>query len=107
MITDSKGHIHWLGKQIRNLSANKTIHVQFQQILKTLQTNKNLKSIFISIHMRAVTSFIAPGSSHPCTVGLNAEEILDIAFLCGTCPQVSFSLHTVGWWDGEGGGREI
>jgi hypothetical protein len=111
-ITDRGGHIFWLHKDLRAASTESVAIAQFTRALRNLdacvmhdQQRKGtntaaMRASYPQSHMMVTvdcgvlaSAFNPHGGSSVSSVGLTAEELLEIAFLAGAHPNVS-CLHT-------------
>jgi hypothetical protein len=68
---------------------------KFKAILKQLGEKPNTgtrRPIFVSIHADAICGTALPGAAIYGSIGLSAEEILDMCFIAGSDPNVTIFL---------------
>ncbi|KAL6065220.1 Arginase [Balamuthia mandrillaris] len=85
-IKEHKGRIFWFSELRRvQQQQQKSIAQQFQGVMDSLQSPR----LFVSFDLDAVRSSDAPGVSCPATIGLSAEDALEICFAAGKDPRVA------------------
>jgi hypothetical protein len=104
-VTSKGGKIVWLSKDLRhqekNCSARDTYNTgcpqsSFQRVLDFLGGGGSggRRPVYVAINAGAMAHGVCPGGAATASSskGLTAEEILDLALISGTDPNVTFSL---------------